>query len=422
MKILVVGGGGREHATIKSLVGEGREIFCAPGNGGIGALATNVPIKATDIEGMVDFCKKENIDLCVVSPDDPLVLGMVDAMEEAGIRAFGPKKDAAIIEGSKAFAKDLMKKYGIPTAAYEVFTESDKAIEYVEKMGKYPVVIKASGLALGKGVIIAENYEEAKTAIVEMIEGGMFGESSSKIVIEEFLTGTEVSVLAFTDGKCIKPLTSAQDHKRALDGDKGLNTGGMGVIAPNPVYTKDVEERAINEIMIPTMEAMNKEGRTFKGVLYFGLIITEEGPKVIEYNCRFGDPEAQVCLSLLKTDLLTVMNAIIDEKLSEVEIETKDGACVCVMMVSGGYPGSYEKNKLIEGLDENGQCEDFYVFHSGTTMKDGKYYTNGGRVLGLTYVGEDLKSAQDHVYNNIDKISFEKSFYRKDIGGKRDGI
>ena len=422
MKILVVGGGGREHATIKSLVGEGREIFCAPGNGGIGALATNVPIKATDIEGMVDFCKKENIDLCVVSPDDQLVLCMVDAMENAGIRAFGPKKDAAIIEGSKAFAKDLMKKYGIPTAAYEVFTESDKAIEYVEKMGKYPVVIKASGLALGKGVIIAENYEEAKTAIVEMIEGGMFGESSSKIVIEEFLTGTEVSVLAFTDGKCIKPLTSAKDHKRALDGDKGLNTGGMGVIAPNPVYTKDVEERAINEIMIPTMEAMNKEGRTFKGVLYFGLIITEEGPKVIEYNCRFGDPEAQVCLSLLKTDLLTVMNAIIDEKLSEVEIETKDGACVCVMMVSGGYPGSYEKNKLIEGLDENGQCEDFYVFHSGTTMKDGKYYTNGGRVLGLTYVGEDLKSAQDHVYNNIDKISFEKSFYRKDIGGKRDGI
>ncbi len=422
MKILVVGGGGREHATIKSLAGEGREIFCAPGNGGIGALATNVPIKATDIDGMVDFCKKENIDLCVVSPDDPLVLGMVDAMEEAGIRAFGPKKDAAIIEGSKAFAKDLMKKYGIPTAAYEVFTESDKAIEYVEKMGKYPIVIKASGLALGKGVIIAESFEEAKTAIIEMIEGGMFGESSSKIVIEEFLTGTEVSVLAFTDGKCIKPLTSAKDHKRALDGDKGLNTGGMGVIAPNPVYTKDVEERAINEIMIPTMEAMNKEGRTFKGVLYFGLIITEDGPKVIEYNCRFGDPEAQVCLSLLKTDLLTVMNAIIDEKLSEVEIETKDGACVCVMMVSGGYPGSYEKNKLIEGLDENGQCEDFYVFHSGTTMKDGKYYTSGGRVLGLTYVGEDLKSAQDHVYNNIDKISFEKSFYRKDIGGKRDGI
>lgn len=422
MKILVVGGGGREHATIKSLSGEGREIYCAPGNGGIGAIATNVPIKATDIEGMVDFCKKEKIDLCVVSPDDPLVLGMVDAMNEAGVRAFGPTKDAAIIEGSKAFAKDLMKKYGIPTANYEVFTDSRKAIEYVEKMDKYPVVIKASGLALGKGVIIAENFEQAKMAIYEMIDNGLFGESGSKIVIEEFLVGTEVSVLAFTDGKCIKPLTSAKDHKRIFDGDRGLNTGGMGVIAPNPAYTPEVEERAKREIFIPTIEAMKKEGRTFKGVLYFGLIITADGPKVIEYNCRFGDPEAQVCLSLLKTDLLSVMNAVIDEKLSDIEIETKDGTCICVMMVSGGYPEKYEKGKLIKGLSRDGQHGDFYVFHSGTVLKDGQYYTNGGRVLGLTYIGKSLKDAQDHVYKNIDKISFENSFYRKDIGGKRNGI
>lgn len=422
MKILVVGGGGREHATIKSLSKEGRQIFCAPGNGGIGALATNVPIDAKDIDGIVGFCLKEKIDLCVVSPDDPLVMGMVDALEEKGIRAFGPNKAAAVIEGSKAFAKDLMKKYNIPTAEYEVFTNSQRAIEYVEKLGKYPIVIKASGLALGKGVIIAENFEQAKMAIYEMIDNGLFGESGAKIVVEEYLIGTEVSVLAFTDGKSIKPLTSARDHKRIFDKDRGPNTGGMGVVAPNPAYTKEIEERATREIFIPTIEAMNKEGRTFKGVLYFGLILTENGPKVIEYNCRFGDPEAQVCLSLLKTDLLEVMDAVIDERLDKIEIETKEGAAICVMMVSGGYPEKYEKGKQINGLSRDGQHRDFYVFHSGTVLKDGQYYTNGGRVLGLTYIGKDLKDAQEHVYKNIDKISFENSFYRKDIGGKRDGI
>ncbi len=422
MKILVVGGGGREHATVKSLVGEGRELYCAPGNAGIGALAKNIDIDAKDIDGVVAFCKKEKIDLCVVSPDDPLVMGMVDALQKESIRAFGPTKDAAIIEGSKAFAKDLMKKYGIPTAAYEVFTDSAKAIEYVKKLDKYPIVVKASGLALGKGVIIAENFEQARMAIFEMIDNGLFGESGSKIVIEEFLVGTEVSVLAFTDGKSIKTLTSAKDHKRVFDGDRGLNTGGMGVIAPNPAYTKEYEERAMKEIFIPTVEAMKKEGRTFKGVLYFGLILTQDGPKVIEYNCRFGDPEAQVCLTLLKTDLLSIMEAVIDERLDEIEIETKEGSCICVMLVSGGYPEKYEKGKLITGLSRDGQHGDFYVFHSGTVLKDGNYYTNGGRVLGLTYVGKTLKETQDHVYKNIDKITFENCFYRKDIGGKRDGI
>ena len=412
MKILVVGGGGREHATVKSLVGEGRELYCAPGNAGIGTLAKNIDIDAKDIDGVVAFCKKEKIDLCVVSPDDPLVMGMVDALQKEGIRAFGPTKDAAIIEGSKAFAKDLMKKYGIPTAAYEVFTDSTKAIEYVKKLDKYPIVVKASGLALGKGVIIAENFEQARMAIFEMIDNGLFGESGSKIVIEEFLVGTEVSVLAFTDGKSIKTLTSAKDHKRVFDGDRGLNTGGMGVIAPNPAYTKEYEERAMKEIFIPTVEAMKKEGRTFKGVLYFGLILTQDGPKVIEYNCRFGDPEAQVCLTLLKTDLLSIMEAVIDERLDEIEIETKEGSCICVMLVSGGYPEKYEKGKLITGLSRDGQHGDFYVFHSGTVLKDGNYYTNGGRVLGLTYVDKTLKEAQDHVYKNIDKITFENCFYR----------
>lgn len=418
MKILVVGGGGREHATVKSLCGEGRQIFCAPGNGGIGALATCVPIDAMDIEAMVDFCKKEHIDLCVVSPDDPLVAGMVDAMEASGIRAFGPNKAAALIEGSKAFSKDLMQKYNIPTAKYKTFTDSQEAIAFVEELDQYPIVIKASGLALGKGVIIAENFTQAKMAIYEMIDNGLFGESSSEIVVEEFLMGTEVSVLAFTDGKSVKPLTSAKDHKRIFDGDRGPNTGGMGCIAPNPAYTPALEARAMEEIFLPTIEAMNKEGRKFKGVLYFGLILTEEGPKVIEYNCRFGDPEAQVCLALLETDLLKIMNAVIDERLDQVDIQCKPGAAAVVMLVSGGYPEKYEKGKLISGLGRDGQHSDFYVFHSGTLLKNGDYYTNGGRVLGLTYVAPTLPEALGHIYKNTHKITFEKSFYRKDIGGK----
>lgn len=420
MKILVVGGGGREHATIKSLVGEGRQLFCAPGNAGIANLATCVDIKTNDIEGIVKFATEEKIDLAVVSQDEPLVLGMVDALQKAGIRAFGPNKNAAIIEGSKAFSKDLMKKYNIPTAAYEKFTDSTSAIEYVKQQNTYPIVIKASGLALGKGVIIAQNFDQAKEAIIEMIDGGKFGTSGNEIVIEEFLTGTEVSVLAFTDGHCVRPMISSKDHKRAYDNDEGLNTGGMGVIAPNPAYTAKVEKQAYEKILIPTIKAMNAEGRTFKGVLYYGLIITDKGPKVIEYNCRFGDPEAQVCLTLLKTDLLTIMNAVIDEKLSEIEVENEDGAAIIVMMCSGGYPESYEKGKEILGLDDNGQNSAFeYIFHSGTAKKDGKYYSNGGRVLGFVTKGKDVKEAQDKVYSNIDKVSFEKSFYRNDIGGKR---
>ena len=420
MKILVVGGGGREHATIKSLVGEDRQLFCAPGNAGIANLATCVDIKTNDIEGIVKFATEEKIDLAVVSQDEPLVLGMVDALQKAGIRAFGPNKNAAIIEGSKAFSKDLMKKYNIPTAAYEKFTDSTSAIEYVKQQNTYPIVIKASGLALGKGVIIAQNFDQAKEAIIEMIDGGKFGASGNEIVIEEFLTGTEVSVLAFTDGHCVRPMISSKDHKRAYDNDEGLNTGGMGVIAPNPAYTAEVEKQAYEKILIPTIKAMNAEGRTFKGVLYYGLIITDKGPKVIEYNCRLGDPEAQVCLTLLKTDLLTIMNAVIDEKLSEIEVENEDGAAIIVMMCSGGYPESYEKGKEIKGLDENGQNSAFeYVFHSGTAKKDGKYYSNGGRVLGFVAKGKDVKDAQDKVYSNIDKVSFEKSFYRNDIGGKR---
>ncbi len=421
MKILVVGGGGREHAIIKSIAKEGIEVFCAPGNGGISKLATCVPIEACDVEGVVSFCLKTKIDLCIVAPDDPLVLGMVDALEQAGIRTFGPSKNAAIIEGSKAFAKQLMSKYGIPTANYKTFTESHLAINYVKQNNKYPIVIKASGLALGKGVIIAENFEAAQKAILDIMEQKIFGTSGNEIVIEEFLTGTEVSVLAFTDGTTVKPLTSAKDHKRVFDGDLGQNTGGMGVIAPNPVYTEKIANWCMENIFIKTVNAMNAEGRKFKGVLYFGLIITNDGAKVIEYNCRFGDPEAQACLSLLQTDLLTLIDAVIDEKLSEVEVVTKDKTALCVMMVSGGYPNKYAKNLKIEGLDENGQHNDFYhIFHSGTTLKDGEFLTNGGRVLGITVVHDTLSKAQEKLYKSIDKISFTGSFYRHDIGGRHD--
>ncbi len=420
MKILVVGGGGREHAILKNLKGENRQLFCAPGNSGISKIATCVDIKINDLEGIVKFSKENNIDLAVVSQDEPLVLGMVDALEEAGVRTFGPNKAAAIIEGSKAFSKDLMKKYNIPTAKYENFTCSKKAVEYLEKNDRYPIVIKASGLALGKGVIIAQNFKEAKETAIDMLENSMFGESGAEIVIEEFLTGVEVSVLAFTDGKVVKPMISAKDHKRAFDNDEGLNTGGMGVIAPNPFYTKELEERAFNEIFIPTINAMKKEGRTFKGVLYFGLILTSEGPKVIEYNCRFGDPEAQVCLTLLKTDLLDIFSAVIDERLEDIEVVNSDDNAIIVMLCSGGYPTSYQKGYEITGLDENGQNENFeYVYHSGTLLKDNKFTNNGGRVLGLVSLGKDLKEAQSNVYNNMGKVKFKDSFYRTDIGGKR---
>ena len=419
MKILVVGSGGREHAVIWKIAQSKKveKIYCAPGNGGISQLAECVDINVMDKENMVKFAKENQIDLVMVAPDDPLVDGMVDAMEEAGIRAFGPRANAAIIEGSKAFSKELMKKYNIPTAGYEVFTNSKEAIEYVKK-GTFPTVIKADGLALGKGVIIAQNLEEAEQAIHEMIDDGKFGKSGSRVVIEEFLTGPEVSVLAFTDGKTVKPMVSAQDHKRAFDNDEGLNTGGMGTFSPSRLYDKAKEEECMKNIFLPTIKAMAAEGRPFKGVLYFGLMMTANGVKVIEYNARFGDPETQVVLPRLESDLVEIMEAVIDEKLDEIEIKWADNAAVCVVMASGGYPVSYKKGYEITGLDDvNG--DDYVVFHAGTALKDGKMVTNGGRVLGVTAIAPTLDEAIKKSYSAVDKINFKDVHYRKDIGIKK---
>lgn len=417
MKILVVGGGGREHAIVWKIAQSPKvdKIYCAPGNGGIAELAECVDIGATDIENMVKFAKEKAVDLVMVAPDDPLVLGMVDAMEKEGIRAFGPRANAAIIEGSKAFSKELMKKYNIPTAGYEVFTDSASAIEYIKK-GTFPTVIKADGLALGKGVIIAQNLEEAEQAVHEMIDDGKFGKSGSRVVIEEFLTGPEVSVLAFTDGKTVKPMVSAQDHKRAYDNDEGLNTGGMGTFSPSRLYDDAKAAECMENIFLPTIKAMSAEGRPFKGVLYFGLMMTANGVKVIEYNCRFGDPETQVVLPRLKTDLVEIMEAVIDERLEEIEIEWEDNAAVCVVMASGGYPVSYKKGYEITGLDNVG---DLTVFHAGTAIKDGKIVTNGGRVLGVTAVGNDLDEAIKNAYAGVSKISWTDEFHRSDIGIKK---
>ena len=417
MKILVVGGGGREHAIVWKIAQSPKvdKIYCAPGNGGIAELAECVDIGATDIEHMVKFAKETAVDLVMVAPDDPLVLGMVDAMEKEGIRAFGPRANAAIIEGSKAFSKELMKKYNIPTAGYEVFTDSASAIEYIKK-GTFPTVIKADGLALGKGVIIAQNLEEAEQAVHEMIDDGKFGKSGSRVVIEEFLTGPEVSVLAFTDGKTVKPMVSAQDHKRAYDNDEGLNTGGMGTFSPSRLYDDAKATECMENIFLPTIKAMSAEGRPFKGVLYFGLMMTANGVKVIEYNCRFGDPETQVVLPRLKTDLVEIMEAVIDERLDEIEIEWEDNAAVCVVMASGGYPVSYKKGYEITGLDNVG---DLTVFHAGTAIKDGKIVTNGGRVLGVTAVGNDLDEAIKNAYAGVSKISWTDEFHRSDIGIKK---
>ena len=418
MKILIVGGGGREHAIALKLREnpEVEEIFAAPGNGGMAAFCTLAPIKASDVEGMVAFAKEKNIDFAVVAPDDPLVLGMADAMEAAGIPAFGPSKAAAAIEGSKVFSKDLMKKYGIPTARYEVFDSEEAAAEYVRAQNSYPTVIKADGLALGKGVIIAEDEKTALEAIHSIMGDRIFGASGSRIVVEEFLEGPEVSVLSFTDGKTLVPMVSSKDHKRALDDDKGLNTGGMGTIAPNPFYTPEIAERCMKEIFLPTMAAMNAEGRTFKGCLYFGLMLTKNGPKVIEYNCRFGDPETQVVLPLLKTDLLTIFQAVRDGRLSEVPVEFSDGAAACVILASGGYPQKYQTGFEIHGLDEMGQAPGVTVYHAGTRLEDGKFYTSGGRVLGVTAVGGDLSEALAKSYAAAEKIVFEGVHYRKDIG------
>lgn len=419
MKILVVGGGGREHTIVWKIAQSplAEKIYCAPGNGGISELAECVNISATDIDSMVKFAKEKEIDLVMVAPDDPLVLGMVDAMEAAGIRAFGPRANAAIIEGSKVFSKELMKKYGIPTAAYEVFTDSASAIEYVKK-GSYPAVIKAEGLALGKGVIIAQNEKEAVEGIKEIMDDKKFGDSGSRVVIEEYLTGPEVSVLAFTDGKTVCPMVSAQDHKRAYDNDQGLNTGGMGTFSPSRLYDAAKAEECMNNIFLPTIKAMAAEGRPFKGVLYFGLMMTADGVKVIEYNCRFGDPETQVVLPRLKTDLVEIMNAVIDERLDEIDIEWADNAAVCVVMASGGYPVSYEKGFEITGIEDANAMDNVIVFHAGTKLENGKFLNNGGRVLGVTAVDDDLDKAIKRAYEAVGKITWKDEFHRSDIGIK----
>ena len=415
MKIMVVGGGGREHAIIKKLK-ENKditEIFALPGNGGIAADATCVAVKATDIEGIVKFAKENAIDYAVVAPDDPLVLGAVDALTEIGVPCFGPNKAAAIIEGSKVFSKNLMKKYGIPTAQYEVFSDITAALNYLET-APIPTVIKADGLALGKGVIIAMTRDEAKDAVHSMMEDKVFGESGSNVVIEEFLTGPEVSVLSFTDGKTVVPMISSMDHKRAKDNDEGLNTGGMGTVAPNPYYTPEVAEICMKEIFLPTIEAMNAEGCTFKGCLYFGLMITPKGPKVIEYNCRFGDPETQVVLPLLESDLFTIMKATTDGTLAETEVKFADKHACCVIMASDGYPQKYESGfeiKIAEVVKDN-------VYVAGAKIEDGILKTAGGRVLGVTAVEDTLEKAIDSSYAKVQKVSFDNAYYRKDIGKK----
>lgn len=416
MKVLVVGGGGREHAICVTLAKSPKvdKIWCAPGNGGIADVAECVDIKATDIEKMVAFAREVQPDLVMVAPDDPLALGMVDAMEEAGLRAFGPKKNAAIIEGSKSFAKDLMHKYGIPTAGYAVFENSADAIAYIKEQGA-PIVVKADGLALGKGVTVAETEEDAIAAVKDAIDGGAFGGAGARVVIEEYLTGPEVSVLAFVDGKHLKTMPSAQDHKRAYDHDEGPNTGGMGAFSPSRFYTDDIAKTCMETIFKPTVEAMAKEGRPFKGVLYFGLMLTPKGPKVIEYNARFGDPETQAVLSRLDSDLFDIFNAVIDEKLDEIDIRWADNAACCVCMASGGYPKAYEKGKEITGLSD---VTDSFVFHAGTKVQDGKMVTAGGRVLGVTATAPTLDEAIRKAYADVKKIHFDGAHYRTDIGVK----
>ena len=413
MKLLVVGGGGREHAIIKSLKKNPKvtEIFALPGNGGIAKDAVCVDIGAKDIPAIVDFAVANGIDYAVVAPDDPLVLGCVDALEEKGIPCFGPRANAAIIEGSKVFSKNLMKKYSIPTAAYEVFSDMDAALRYLDT-APIPTVIKADGLALGKGVIIAQTREEAKAAVRSMMEDKLFGSSGDNIVIEEFLTGPEVSVLAFTDGETVVPMVSSMDHKRAGDNDTGLNTGGMGTVAPNPYYTEELAWVCMETIFLPTVRAMNAEGRTFKGCLYFGLMLTPDGPKVIEYNCRFGDPETQVVLPLLESDLLTVMQAVTAGKLKDVEVKFANRHACCVIMASKGYPSAYEKGypmEIPDALEQN-------VYIAGAAIKDGVLVTNGGRVLGATAVADSLENAIRDAYAMVNKIKFDNAYYRNDIG------
>lgn len=414
MDILVVGGGGREHAVIKALKASRRagKIYALPGNGGIAADAECVPIKATDIAGIVEFARAKNVDFAVVTPDDPLVLGCVDALELAGVPCFGPTKDAAIIEGSKVFSKNLMKKYGIPTAASETFTSAEEALAYL-KAASYPVVIKADGLALGKGAVIVENYEQAAAAVDDMMVRHVFGASGDRILVEEFLEGPEVSVLSFTDGKTVIPMISSMDHKRAEDGDKGLNTGGMGTVAPNPYYTPEIAAECMEKIFLPTIQAMNAEGRTFKGCLYFGLMLTKDGPKVIEYNCRFGDPETQVVLPLLKSDLLEIMLAVRGGMLREELVRFSEGAACCVVLASRGYPKKYDTGFEIT-LPETERGEEIYV--AGAKLEDGKLVTSGGRVLGAVATADTLEEAIERAYALADKITFENAYMRRDIG------
>lgn len=419
MKVLVVGGGGREHALVWKLAQspDVTKLYCAPGNGGIGEIAELVTIGAMDVDGIVNYSKAHQIDLVVVAPDDPLAIGMVDALETAGIKAFGPRKNAAVIEASKVFAKELMKKYRIPTADYRVFDNSRDAMEYVSQ-AELPLVVKADGLALGKGVLICHTRDEAIQAVRSIMEDKKFGSAGQRIVVEEFLTGPEVSVLAFTDGRTIKPMVSVQDHKRAFDQDKGPNTGGMGTFSPSRVYTEDIARECMETIFRPTVEAMNQEGRTFKGVLYFGLMLTEKGPRVLEYNARFGDPETQVVMPRLKTDLLKIMQAVVDEELDRIDIEWHEDAAVCVVMASGGYPEAYEKSFEITGLDQVANQSDIMVFHAGTKKEGEKFLTNGGRVLGVTARGSDLEEARRKAYDAVSRIHFKNAHYRRDIGIK----
>ena len=417
MKILIVGSGGREHAIAYAVAKSDKvsKIYCAPGNAGISEYAECEPIGAMEFDKIVAFAKEKEIDLVVVGMDDPLVGGLVDELEAAGIRTFGPRKNAAILEGSKAFSKDLMKKYGIPTAAYENFSDPDKAIEYL-KTAKFPIVLKADGLALGKGVLICNSYEEAETGVKEIMLDKKFGSAGNEMVIEEFMTGREVSVLSFVDGNTIKTMTSAQDHKRAGDGDTGLNTGGMGTFSPSPFYTKEVEEYCEKYIFHPTVEAMKAEGRPFKGVIFFGLMLTPDGPKVLEYNARFGDPETQVVLPRMKNDIVEVFEACVDGTLDQIELEFEDNAAVCVVLASDGYPLQYEKGHPITGLEEFKKHEGYYCFHAGTKFSDEQLVTNGGRVLGVTAKGNTLKEARANAYAATEWVHFGNKYMRHDIG------
>ncbi|MCF0132522.1 MAG: phosphoribosylamine--glycine ligase [Blautia sp.] len=418
MKVLIVGSGGREHAIAASVAKspKAEKIYCAPGNAGIQEIAECVPIGAMEFEKLTGFAKKENIDLTIIGMDDPLVGGIVDAFEAEGLRVFGPRKNAAILEGSKAFSKDLMKKYRIPTAAYENFTDPAAALGYLETKAEFPIVLKADGLALGKGVLICSTLEEAKAGVKEIMEDKKFGSAGNTMVIEEYMTGREVSVLTFVDGKTIKPMTSAQDHKRAGDGDTGLNTGGMGTFSPSPFYTEDIDAFCRKYIYQPTVDAMAAEGRPFKGVIFFGLMLTPDGPKVLEYNARFGDPEAQVVLPRMKNDIIEVMEACIDGTLDQIDLQFEDNAAVCVVLASEGYPVKYEKGIEMFGFENFQDKDGYYCFHAGTARKDGKYVTNGGRVLGITAKGSDLKQARKNAYEAAEWITFANKYMRHDIG------